>query len=174
MNRTTKLLIATAFGLALSLNSNAQFFMMGGNSASRDSLRRIAEADYSNMLEQLGIEAPREGRQPNSKDESKHPNYNELTANPYPFYPDALTTLDGKKVKNVKMWNKVRRPELVRLFEDNVYGRIPDNVPGVTWTVTKEDDGLQTGCILCGFQLGSYAEKCPGKRNDLYRDSKIP
>ena len=122
------------------LASDAQFFMFGGgNSASRDSLRRIAEADYQNMLDQLGIDEPREGRQPNNADESKHPNYDELTANPYPFYPDPLTMQDGRRVKNAKMWYKQRRPELVRLFEDEVYGRIPANVPGVTWEVTKEE-----------------------------------
>lgn len=86
------------------LASDAQFFMFGGgNSAARDSLRRIAEADYRNMLDQLGIDEPREGRQPNSPDESKHPNYDELTANPYPFYPDPLTMQDGRKVRNAKM-----------------------------------------------------------------------
>ena len=37
------------------------------------------------------------------------------------------------------MWYKVRRPEIVRLFEDNVYGRIPGNVPSVKWEVTKEE-----------------------------------
>ena len=141
MNNRIPKVIVMALGLAISAGADAQFFMMGGgNRAAQDSLRRIAAADYSNMLEQLGIDAPREGRQPNSKDESKHPNYNELEANPYPFYPDALTTLDGKKVKNAKMWNKVRRPELVKLFEDNVYGRIPDNVPDVTWSITKEEE----------------------------------
>ena len=37
------------------------------------------------------------------------------------------------------MWYKTRRPEIVKLFEDNVYGRIPDNVPGVKWEVTNEE-----------------------------------
>ena len=87
--------------------ASAQFFMMGGgNRANQDSLRQIAAADYQDMLDQLGINPPREGRQPNSKDESKHPNYDELTANPYPFYPEALITSDGAKVKNAKMWYK--------------------------------------------------------------------
>lgn len=120
--------------------ANAQFFMMGGgNRANQDSLRQIAAADYRNMLDQLGIQAPREGRQPNSKDESKHPNYDELTANPYPFYPEALVTNSGKKVKNASMWYKQRRPEIVQMFEDEVYGHIPENVPSVTWTVTNEE-----------------------------------
>ena len=120
--------------------ANAQFMMFGGgNRVNQDSLRQIAAADYADMLAKVGVGQPREGRQPNSQDESKHPNYDELTANPYPFYPDPLVTEDGKRVTTAKMWNKVRRPEIVRLFEDNVYGRIPANVPSVTWEVTNEE-----------------------------------
>lgn len=127
------------FLVCIPLTSDAQFFMMGGNRANQDSLRQIAAADYQNMLDQLGIVAPREGRQPNSKDESKHPNYNELSANPYPFYPEVLVMNDGRKVTSAKMWYKKRRPEIVRMFEDEVYGHIPENVPEVTWSVTKEE-----------------------------------
>ena len=120
--------------------ANAQFFMFGGgNRVNMDSLRQIAAADYADMLAKVGVGTPREGRQPNNQDESKHPNYDELTANPYPFYPDPLVTESGKKVTNAKMWYKVRRPEIVKLFEDNVYGRIPTNVPNVKWEVTNEE-----------------------------------
>ena len=121
------------------LAANAQFMFGGGNRVNMDSLRRITATDYADMLTKVGVGQPREGRQPNSQDESKHPNYDELTANPYPFYPDALVTESGKRVTNAKMWYKVRRPELVKLFEDNVYGRIPDNVPNVKWEVTNEE-----------------------------------
>ena len=121
------------------LAANAQFMFGGGNRVNMDSLRRITATDYADMLTKVGVGQPREGRQPNSQDESKHPNYDELTANPYPFYPDALVTESGKRVTNAKMWHKVRRPELVKLFEDNVYGRIPDNVPNVKWEVTNEE-----------------------------------
>lgn len=137
----SKVFALAAMMLTVTAPASAQFFMFGGgNSASRDSLNRIAAADYADMLNKLGIENPREGRQPNSQDESKHPNYNELTANPYIFYPEALVTNDGKPVKNAKMWNKVRRPEIVKMFEDEVYGHIPENVPGVTWKITSEEE----------------------------------
>lgn len=36
-------------------------------------------------------------------------------------YPDALTTFDGRKVKNAKMWFKVRRPELVKVEIMNIF-----------------------------------------------------
>ena len=138
--KTINVFLGTALLSILPLTANAQFMMFGsGNRASQDSLRKIAAADYADMLTKLNIQPPREGRQPNNADESKHPNYDELTANPYPFYPDALTLQNGKKVKNAKEWTKKRRPELVKLFEDNVYGRIPDNTPGVTWEVTSEE-----------------------------------
>ncbi|MCQ2065403.1 MAG: acetylxylan esterase [Bacteroidaceae bacterium] len=132
-------LLAAAAMLLAGMQADAQFFMFGGSSASRDSLNRIAAADYADMLAKLGIQAPREGRQPNSQDVSKHPNYDELKANPYIFYPEALVTNAGKAVKNARMWNKVRRGEIVKMFEDEVYGRIPENVPSVTWQVKSEE-----------------------------------
>ena len=138
--RTLKYFFGMLLLASVPFTANAQFAMFGGgNRVNMDSLRRITAADYADMLAKVGVSQPREGRQPNSQDESKHPNYDELTANPYPFYPDPLVTESGKKVTNAKMWYKVRRPELVKLFEDNVYGRIPDNVPSVKWVVTNEE-----------------------------------
>lgn len=140
MMRTWKYFFGTMLMACVPFAANAQFFMFGGgNRVNMDSLRQIAAADYADMLAKVGVGTPREGRQPNNQDESKHPNYDELTANPYPFYPDPLVTESGKKVTNAKMWYKVRRPEIVKLFEDNVYGRIPTNVPNVKWEVTNEE-----------------------------------
>lgn len=138
--RNLKYLLSAAILACIPFTVSAQFmFGGGGNRAAQDSLRKIAAADYADMLAKVGVGQPREGRQPNSPDESKHPNYDELIANPYPFYPDPLITESGKKVKNAKMWYKTRRPELVKLFEDNVYGRIPENTPSVKWEVTNEE-----------------------------------
>ena len=138
--RTLKYFLRMLLMACIPFTANAQFAMFGGgNRVNMDSLRRITAADYADMLAKVGVSQPREGRQPNSQDESKHPNYDELTANPYPFYPDPLVTESGKKVTNAKMWYKVRRPELVKLFEDHVYGRVPDNVPSVKWVVTNEE-----------------------------------
>lgn len=138
--RNLKYVLSAAILACIPFTVSAQFmFGGGGNRAAQDSLRKIAAADYADMIAKVGVGQPREGRQPNSPDESKHPNYDELIANPYPFYPDPLITESGKKVKNAKMWYKTRRPELVKLFEDNVYGRIPENTPSVKWEVTNEE-----------------------------------
>ena len=124
--------------LAFPLSSFAQWGGMGMNT-NRDSLNKVAEADYANMMEQLGIKEMKPGRNPNTQDVTQHPNYDELIANPYYIYPELLVTNSGKQVKNAKMWNKVRRPELVRTFEEELYGCIPENVPDVDWQIVSEE-----------------------------------
>ena len=51
-------------------------------------------------------------------------NHDESKVKPYTL-PDPLTLLNGKKVKTPGDWTKTRRPEILRLFEQNVYGRTP-------------------------------------------------
>jgi hypothetical protein len=46
---------------------------------------------------------------------------------------------NGQKVSAPQMWWASRRPELLELFSKYVYGRVPNNVPRVTWTVTAVD-----------------------------------
>lgn len=53
-------------------------------------------------------------------DESKVPSY-EL--------PDALTLNNGKKVKDVKTWERKRRPELLEMFASEIYGKAPVGRP---------------------------------------------
>ena len=87
------------------------------------------------MMEQLGIKVLRPGP---SGDENapNHANYDESKANPFPNLPDVLTLKNGTKVTTAQMWWKERRPEIVEDFEREMYGRVPKNVPSVTWTVT--------------------------------------
>ena len=97
-----------------------------------------AQQDHQNMLDQLGIKTIREAF---DADESspRAANYDESKANPYPVLPEILKTNAGKKVTTAKQWWEVRRPEIVEGFESEVYGRVPDNVPGVTWIVEAEE-----------------------------------
>ncbi len=99
--------------------------------------------DYQNMLDQLGIKKLRKGRDARVKDTS-----DEETANPYQItLPDLMTFKDGTKVTSADQWPK-RRAEIVEDFEREIYGRIPKNVPKVTWKVTntteRESDGIPT------------------------------
>jgi hypothetical protein len=96
------------------------------------------EQDRQNMMDQLGIRALRPGPSGNEK-APNHANYDESQANPFPNIPDPLVMNDGRKVTTPGMWWDERRPELVELFSKYIYGRVPSNVPRVTWTVTTVD-----------------------------------
>nr|WP_320021729.1 hypothetical protein [uncultured Draconibacterium sp.] len=97
-----------------------------------------AEQDHANMMQQLGIKSLRPGP---SGDESapNHANYDESIANPCPELPDVLTTNDGQKVTTPEMWWNKRRPEIVEGFEEEVYGRLPQDIPDVKWEVEITD-----------------------------------
>jgi hypothetical protein len=97
-----------------------------------------SEQDHQNMMDQLGIKALRPG--PSGDENSpNHANYDESKANPYPNLPDSLTLNNGQKVTTPAMWWNQRRPELIEMSAKYVYGRVPDNVPKVTWTVKTVD-----------------------------------
>lgn len=97
-----------------------------------------AEQDRQNMMDQLGIKALRPGGSANEK-APDHVNYDESQANPFPDLPDPLTMKNGQKVTTPEMWWHKRRPEIVEDYEREVYGRMPKDVPKVTWTVETVD-----------------------------------
>jgi hypothetical protein len=61
-------------------------------------------------------------------------NYSEDSVGTYTL-PDPLVMLNGKKVKNARTWYKKRRPEIVRLFEEFQYGRVPVKPKDMTFNV---------------------------------------
>ena len=97
-----------------------------------------AQQDHDDMMKQLGIKALRPGPS-GDNNAPNHANYDEALANPYPDLPDVLTLKNGKKVTTPDMWWKQRRPEIAEDMEREVYGRIPKNVPKVTWEVKITD-----------------------------------
>lgn len=96
------------------------------------------QQDHENMMKQLGISELRPGPSGNEADPN-HANYDESLANPCPQLPDILTTKNGKKVTTAEMWWKQRRPEIAEDIEREVYGRLPQNIPKVTWEVKITD-----------------------------------
>ncbi|HEY6504993.1 MAG TPA: hypothetical protein VIZ28_13535 [Chitinophagaceae bacterium] len=96
------------------------------------------QQDHDNMKLQLGIKKLRPGKSGNESDPN-HANYDESLADPCPQLPDVLTATNGSKVTTADIWWKQRRPELVEDLEREVYGRLPKNIPKVTWTVKITD-----------------------------------
>lgn len=97
-----------------------------------------AQQDHDQMMQQLGIRKLRPGPSGNET-APNHANYDESLANPCPNLPDVLTTRSGKKITSADEWRRLRRPEILEDFEQEVYGRIPAGVPKVNWTVKVTD-----------------------------------
>ena len=59
--------------------------------------------------------------------------------------PDILTTTNGKTVTNFREWNKKRRPEILELFRENVYGRVPGTTYQKSYKVVNENKLAMNG-----------------------------
>lgn len=112
--------------------------LIGAAAYAQEPVTFTTDQDHQNMLDQLGIKSIRRGF---DADQSSPyaANYDESKANPYPVIPELMKTNAGKKVKNEKQWYEVRRPEIIEAFESEVYGRLPENIPSVTWTITAQE-----------------------------------
>lgn len=114
---------------------HAQFGRLTRSDSLRiDSLNKVTQVDYRQMLEQLGIASVRPGPSGNPQAQNAA-NTDEAKASPYTTLPDPLVLNNGKKVTNAKTWYTSRRAEIVELFDREIYGRTPTNTPKVTWEV---------------------------------------
>ena len=96
------------------------------------------QQDHEQMLKQLGIIKLRTG--PNSNQSApNHSNEDEQNADPCPQLPDPLQFKNGSKVNTAAQWKNERRKEIIEDFENEMYGRVPNNTPNVKW-ITKVTD----------------------------------
>jgi hypothetical protein len=99
-------------------------------------MRAAAEKDHQRLMNLLGIKELR----PGSSYDSKSPNltnYDESKANVYPNLPDPLLLKNGKRITSAQQWWTKRRPEIVEDFDREILGRVPANLPKVTWEVVN-------------------------------------
>ncbi|HJZ81272.1 MAG TPA: hypothetical protein VKD91_13035, partial [Pyrinomonadaceae bacterium] len=61
-------------------------------------------------------------------------NYDEARVGTYTL-PDPLMPANGKPVRDANTWYRNRRPEIVRLFEENQFGRSPGRPAGMSFDV---------------------------------------
>jgi hypothetical protein len=128
---------------ALTLGAEAGSALLGVSparaqaDAPADAQAAATALDHRLTMQQLGIRALRPPRVADAQ-APDHANYDEALANPYPTWPDPLSTRSGRPV-TAAMWWRVRRPEIVAEFEHEVYGRVPANVPAVSWTLSVSE-----------------------------------
>jgi hypothetical protein len=102
-----------------------------------------AEQDRQRMMDLLHIESIRHGADGDPKSQYAA-NYDESKAKTYPSLPDPLVLNDGRRVITAEMWWKLRRPEIVAAFDNEIYGHEPAHLPAVRWEVvstTRESNG---------------------------------
>ncbi len=120
-------------------------FVHGAESSSAPApMKLTAQQDHQKMMELLGITSLRPGANGMNPQAPNYANYDESKANPYPNLPDPLVLKNGQKVTTAEMWWKQRRPEIVEDFDREVYGRVPKDMPKVTWEVTEHDERRRT------------------------------
>jgi hypothetical protein len=154
-----------ALGMATAFTCSVAYAAQPGQSA------QDGYDDHRNMMDQLGIKQLRPGANPNNQG-----TFDEATANPYKdSMPDVLTMKDGTKVTGAAQWPK-RREEILEDFEREVYGRIPPNVPKVTWEVTATTDGNSDGIPTVTKTLVGHVDNstCPEIAVNIQASFTVP
>lgn len=164
------LLVASSLFLATKPVDGQTFARPSSQSvAAPEPVNWTTQQDHRNMMDQLGIVRLRPGPsgQPGATNSA---NYDPAKANPFPDLPEVLRLKDGRKVTTPGMWWQQRRPEIVEDFEREVIGRVPKNVPKVTWTVvSKVTDGLVGTHPANGKELLGHVDNadCPAIKVDI-------
>ncbi len=71
-------------------------------------------------------------------------NYDEAKVGSF-VLPDPLVLQNGKPVKDAATWNTVRRPELIALYEREIFGAVPARAPKVRADVVATEVGALGG-----------------------------
>ena len=71
-------------------------------------------------------------------------NFDELQVKPF-HLPNALTLENGKKIITEKEWWKLRRPEILLFFQNEVYGKTPTKRLGVSYKISSIDKNALGG-----------------------------
>ena len=84
-------------------------------------------------------------------------NYDESKVTPYTL-PDPLVLANGKPVRDARTWTKERRPELIRTYEAEIFGRTPLRTPKVAWRVTETDPSARHGTAVMKRIAGTIGD----------------
>ena len=93
-------------------------------------------------------------------------NYAEEKVPPYTL-PDPLVLSSGERVTTAAAWFEKRRPEILKFYENEIYGRVPANAPKVTWEVTETDANARDGAAVMKRVVGRMGDRPDGPRMTL-------
>jgi len=92
------------------------------------------------------------------------PNYDESKV-PDVQLPELLVSQAGKKINTSKKWVKIRRPEVLSLFEEHMYGKIPGDLQITSARVLEEGSNGLGGKAIRKQVLLSFEKN--GKKLDV-------
>jgi WD40-like Beta Propeller Repeat len=122
--------VGSAIGTASALGQAAQ-----ATSDLTPPVQLTSEQDHQRLMDLLHISEMRRG--PDGDPTSPHAaNFDESKVAPYRL-PDPLVLKNGRRVTTSAVWWQKRRPGIVADFDSEMYGRVPENVPKVTWQVVR-------------------------------------
>ena len=110
----------------------------------RAAITAASAAERNREMKLLGIEEMQKPAGAYDVGKPGTANYDESKANPYPKLPELMVMKDGKTVKTAADWAK-RRKEIGALYDENVFGKYPAHIPGVTWTVNGVEEVTVAG-----------------------------
>ena len=93
-------------------------------------------------------------------------NYDEAKVPEYTL-PDPLVTSMGERVSSAGMWNLSRRPEILQLFETQVYGRSPGKPNDMVFETLSIDDRALGGKAVRKQVSVLFAGKKDGPKMDI-------
>jgi hypothetical protein len=59
--------------------------------------------------------------------------------------PDVLTSSSGEKITSAREWKNTRRQEVLELFRENVYGRVPSTPYTKSFKIVNQDNNAMNG-----------------------------
>ncbi|HEU5133534.1 MAG TPA: hypothetical protein VFU13_00185 [Steroidobacteraceae bacterium] len=117
-----------------------------------------AAQDHRLMMDRLGITSIREGANGRDPGAPNAANYDESKGNPHPDLPDPLKFDDGKAVKGARQWWSRRRPQIVEHFDREVYGRMPEHTPDVSWVIVETRNETNGGKAVITRKLLGHVD----------------
>lgn len=182
------------------LKLNAQTTTQNDVVSQKVEQRKQAAIDRQKMLEHLGIQLPELGSEKYDTNKpagltqrpgsdkwydahrnmyirsawGKWSNYDEGKANLF-VLPDPLTLNNGNKVTTEKCWYKKRRPEIVAMFENEIYGKIPKYTPKVVFETisTTQSDAFICKKIIGHIDNSAFPAATPGINLRIYYPAEM-
>jgi hypothetical protein len=93
-------------------------------------------------------------------------NYDEAKVPKYTL-PDPLVLENGERVKDAETWRTKRRPEILRLFEEHMFGKSPGRAPAMSFETDSIDEKALGGKATRKVITARFTAKEDGPKMEM-------